>query len=227
MKRRMFLVLAHEHEARNLGLAAQAVGAFGADGLILVDCPIKINQTALICAGSSKQVVIQSRPYNNWTEFWKSEPKGDAVLISSTQGQAAHKDFASVPGNDLKPLYIISTPQHQQNRVIAEANILDTWWPSYLSVTDENLNLAAALALYQVRTLTVQPTPAKMAAFPESAVKEWLNALQMNQAEGDNKAYELIKGLIVDRSFSERELRLLEAVIQQTVRKLTATHPSS
>lgn len=56
--------------------------------------------------------------------------------------------------------------------------------------------------------------------FPESALKEWLQALGFQLDNRDRNAYTVLKRLLLQRLATAKELRMLESIVQQTVRKL-------
>lgn len=90
------------------------------------------------------------------------------------------------------------------------------------------LSLQAFLALSKVLEIPTQQDPTfqpvqnddvKDLRFPEEKIQEWLGALGIDVHRGN--AYSSLKRLLTGRLASQDELRVLSAIIQQTVRKLT------
>ncbi len=227
MTKNLVMVLAHSHEPRDLGHIAQAAGAFGINRLVLVGCKIKIDQIAMLAAGGSKQPALDSVPYEDWATMEKAEGPGRFVL-AHTEAALARSPTSHEPISSDARTYLILCPSTQLARAqksLASPEVLKI--PN-LRMADENLNLIATLALQMLATATKAPdaaTPTPSHHLPQDVVDDWLHALNMDQHKDTGKAQMLLQKILVHPGLSERELSLLEAVLQQTVRKLK--RPSS
>lgn len=240
------VVLVRTIYPRNIGYVSRAMANMGGGRLILVDPQCELNHEAHQGAAGAQQRLIDSIRYASMDEFLRSEPEGVRFAFCRRSKKSMdHMPFSDrlrqlARSNDpvfQSKIYFFFGPEDDglNNDELEYMNFIETL-PIYGEFKSLNLAHAAllALALYgQVRTdsqshgetpvATTDVTEQKDAFyFPDQAIKKWLTVLGFEIENRQESAYSTLKRILLKNVATAKELRILEAIVQQTVRKLSS-----
>lgn len=232
------VVLVRTDYARNVGAAARAMANMGADRLILIDPRCELDENAKQMAAGAQGHLARAQIYPNWEDFYAAE--GQGIRLGMTRRSGKKRKTLSLPQafEELSPdskalghLYLVFGP---------EASGLDASDLAYMNFSChlpiqgefESMNLAQAvlLALFLARQrfpLSDRPTEDVAASvaprpfeFPDAILKDWLKSIGFDISARKASAYLTVRRLLLQNQPTRHEAQVLEAVLQQTVRKL-------
>ena len=233
----------------NIGATARAIENMGAQDLILIDRKCEITFSAQQAAASGQRPLQNRREYKSWSEFFQSEPEGIRIAFSARDGRGrplwdSQEVFTWLKENDPRltkknessavPVYLIFGPEdwglsnEDLEIVHFNANI-----PTYGENPSLNLAQAVLLALFMVRgkwgggqrVLHDGRPPARLLqsrekAFPEDLIKTWLTEMGFDLTQRRINAYTILKRMLLHNVPTQKELRILHIVLNQSIRKL-------
>ncbi len=209
----------------------------GGDRLILIDPQCEIDEAAKQMLAGAQDWLKAVTIYPTWDDFYATEGEGYRIALTRRQGE--RRQIKSLPKTleDLKaqappeagglPLYLIFGPEAHG---LSAQDMAWTNRAAYLPIPGEfkSMNLAQAvmLGLYLAqeavrpfREREPQERP-KAKYFPDDSIKRWLIAMGFSLHRHKASAYLTFKRLLLQNWPSERELHVLEAILQQNIRKL-------
>lgn len=224
----------------NIGAAARAMANMGADRLILIDPKCRItNKTHQMAAGAQIQLK-RITTYKTWEQFYKEEGEGLRLAFTRRGGKKRKifptktilqklKRQKSIKGRNL---YLIFGPEADGLDVsdLAFVNYCCSL-PVYGEFGSLNLAQAVLLALFIVREAFpphkipdqvkgTTPEAVQPFYFPDESIRNWLTAMGFNIQARRGSAYLTLKKLFLQNLPTQHELRVLEAVLQQNIRRL-------
>lgn len=241
----LHIALHHTLYSGNIGSVARAMGNMGAKRLILIDPQCEINSEAKRSAVGCQDFLNQRTVYSNWDEFYKNEGEGLRVAFTARGGKLrpaieAEELFSDIhekyhQKTSTQNIYLIfgredSGLSSEDVELCHHACTLQTFG----DYTSLNLAQAVLIALYtaqkklcpeaQIQTHSIgKESPVSPAFFPKESIREWLLALGLDLSAKRINAYKVLSQLILRNEPSSKELRILEIVLKQTVRKLKET----
>ncbi len=229
------VVLVRPHYSRNVGSVSRAMANMGAQKLILIQPECEINLEARQGAAGAQTHLLEHTSYSSWKDFFDNEPEGLRIAFSAQHKKETDtlsledrvKHLRSEGFLPRLPLYLFFGPEDHglSNEDVAFANFICRL-PIYGPFTSLNLSHAVLLALYICRTwLHSAPTvsaepPSETFHFPESAIQGWLQTLGFEIGDRRTDVYKVLKRILLRNLASDKELRILEAIVNQTLRKL-------
>jgi TrmH family RNA methyltransferase len=233
----IYVVLVRTSFPGNIGSAARALANMGGDGLILVDPQCQVNEEAHLMAAGAQDWLAKIRSYQTWKDFYEAEGEGYRIALTRRAGKRRKLKTLSVTVRELKeqapsaeagrPLYLIFGPE--AHGLSAD----DMAWAhrsASLPIPGEfkSMNLAQAVMLGLFLTqdaLGATKAPAekeklKSKYFPDESIRRWLTAMGFSLQKRRMSAYLTLRRLLLQNWPSERELHVLEAILQQNIRKL-------
>lgn len=233
----------------NIGASARAMSNMGADNLILIAPQCEVTLSAHQAAASGQKPLQNRKVYSGWSEFYAGEPEGIRISFTARDGRGRQvRDFKetlawiknedsrfqgkSVENQEPVQIYMIFGPEDWG---LAAEDLELTHFACSIPTFGENwsLNLAQAvlLALYTVRTewggtktvLDGQKRTKKESneeVFPENTLKTWINEMGFVTDDRNMNAYSVLKRMLLHNIPTQKELRILETVLQQAIRKL-------
>lgn len=232
----------------NIGSTSRAMSNMGAQHLILIDKKCEITFKAQQAAASGQHGFLNRREYASWDEFFANEPDGIRIAFSARDGRGRPVwDFAKVldwirteePRMQKStamalPVYLIFGPEDwglaNTDLELAHfnANI-----PTYGENSSLNLAQATLLALFILRDRWggertaldgQQPerevSSSRSQVFPEEILKTWLIEMGFDLSKPKVNVYTTFKRMLLHNVPTPKELRVLDIVLQQSVRKL-------
>jgi tRNA/rRNA methyltransferase len=236
------VVLVRPKYAFNVGSVSRVMANIGADRLILIDSLCELDQDARKGAAGAQTRLIEADLYKNWADFLAKEPEGIRLAFcGKDKKQMESKNFSEkVPSiiaeatrAGFQNTYLIFGTEDDglSDEDLEFANHILTL-PAYGEFRSLNLSHAVLMALFIYdqarRARNVAPAQATSNAeigfyFPEQALKNWLTTIGFDLENRDTSAYTVLKRLLLSRLPSKKELRVLESIVNQTVRKLRET----
>lgn len=239
------IVLVRPLYSRNVGNVSRAMGNMGGGRLILIDAQCEIDFEARQGAAGSQSHLLELTQYSSWSEFLNTEQNGIRIAFCAREKKETDSvDFAErviqiqkQPEQSLLPLYLIFGPEDHglSNEDVHFANFI-CGLPTFGNFRSLNLSHAVMLALFIYKSsftpsqnkgaLTDVNLGAEVPAnnepfyFPESIIQDWLHALGFEFGERRTDVYKVLKRILLRNISSPKEMRILEAVLFQTVRKL-------
>lgn len=234
------VVLVRTEYPSNLGASARAMANLGADRLILVDPQCQINSKAKQAAAGAQEALQNHIKYVGWKDFYASEPEG--IRIGLTRRGGRKRKVTSLKESLLKlrrsrrapppRIYLIFGPEadgldsDDMAFVHAQCHL-----PVFGQFASFNLAQAVLLALDITReifpvgllpkqTTEVPRAPAQHFYFPDVAIREWLTAMGFDIQARRSSAYLTLKRLLLQKFPTQHEMQVLEAILQQNIRKL-------
>lgn len=241
MKPFITIVLVKTIYPSNIGSAARAAANMGAQRLVLVNPQCEINSKAKQGAAGAQSMLQSHETYKSWDEFYATEGNGIRFAFTRRGGKNRQVDsfkkrLASLQQEDSEnfnqPLYFIFGPE--DNGLAAEDIELAHYacsLPTYGSFASMNLSQAVLLSLFSFHDFIgtkeneidnqeftegfKQPT-----YYPEESLKNWLEAIGFDLSARRKSAYTTLRRLLLKNRPHEKDLMVLEAILQQTIRKL-------
>jgi TrmH family RNA methyltransferase len=234
------VVLARTEYPSNIGASARAMANMGGDRLILVDPRCKVTTRARQAAAGAQKPLKSRVVHKTWQDFYEHEPEGFRLALTRRAGrkrrviplEEALKAIKRSRKNKSNRLYLIFGP---------EADGLDSSDLTYvhecvnLPVFGEfasyNLAQAVLIAMFITRqTFPPQEMPAQTTGkedevvqpfyFPDASIREWLTAMGFDIQARKSSAYLTLKRLFLQKLPTRHEMQVLEAILQQNIRKL-------
>ncbi|NJM09774.1 MAG: TrmH family RNA methyltransferase [Bdellovibrionaceae bacterium] len=233
------VVLVRSEYASNVGAAMRALANMGGERLILIDAQCELDSKARQMAAGAASLLADVVQYKSWDEFYSNEPDGVRIAMTRRGGRKRKvfpfkektTELASA-ANPPAHLFLIFGPEADglNNEDMAFVN-----YACHLPVHGEfaSLNLAQAVLLASfivrenfppamaVQQVTGQDEPAAQPFyFPDRLIKEWLTAMGFDIHARRSSAYLTLRKLFLQNLPTRHELQVLEAVLQQNIRKL-------
>lgn len=218
----------------------------GADRLILVAPQCEVNSQARKGAAGAQSKLASHETYPNWTEFYAKEGKGLRIAFTRRGGkkrtvhslkEAIHSYKEQYLGDFNQPIYLIFGPEDNGlDTSDLEYTNMSCYLPTYGDFPSMNLSHAVMLALFVTQdTLDqsglrerINPSesslePTEPLYFPDERIKEWLTTMGFNINARKASAYITLRRLLLQNMPTDVELQVLEAILQQNIRKLKLT----
>ncbi len=257
------IVLVRPLYDRNVGAASRAMTNMGISKLILIAPQCDITFAAQQAAARGQEPLREVQIYQNWEDFFKSEPEGIRISFTARDGRARQIHdteyvYTKITQSELFlksvkkaiPIYFFFGPE---DCGLSDQDLNLTHFSTYLPTYGKNLSLnlaqAVLLAMFSFRHfINSIPAPAstiflerhqtksvqknakvfskdqkpslKKGGFPEEVLKTWLTELGFNLSHHRINAFTVLKRLLLHSIPTEKELRILEVVLQQNIRKL-------
>lgn len=230
------IVLVRPKYPRNIGMVARAMSNYGLKHLIVIEPQCELTIEANEGAANAQDVLKSATIYPHWQRFYDWEHEGIRIAFSARDGRRRETaDFSEAIATDTdlqeammtKNIYLIFGPE---DHGLAEEDLdyVHRIFRMQLPGENQSLNISHAVlnslcllhAQMQVRHSNVEE-PKEKFFFPEETLRKWLEALNVDiDTHQRVNAYTVIKRLMLKGLPNPKELRMLETVLQQTIRKL-------
>lgn len=223
----------------NIGSVSRVMSNMGIEDLILLQPECKLTYSAQQAAASGQEGLRHSRTYSSWDDLLRHESEGLRIGLTVRGGrerdvrplteilqlcESQHCDKLDLP------IYLIFGPE---NWGLSNEDLEHTHFAASLPWFGENssynLSHAALLALYLFHQVKATPdkSPTKTetedlpaANFPDNTVKLWLESLGFDVTRTGVNVYSVLKRLLLHSVPTEKEVRTLEVVLHQSIRKM-------
>jgi tRNA/rRNA methyltransferase len=243
---RLHVVLVRPIYPRNIGAVSRAMSNMGGDDLILIAPQCEIDYEAQEAAATGQTALRNRTTYGSWEEFYAKNPDGIRLSLTARDGRGRSvRDLTELlpelpnlsPSLQVKTetplsLYLFFGPEDWG--LSAEDLELSHFCcsiPTYGENWSLNLGQAVMLSLFIVRqawggqrtTLDGQQLPRKSSraeVFPENTLREWLLEMKFDLSKKKINAFTVLRRMLLQNVPTAKELRILEIVLQQSIRKL-------
>ncbi|MEK6628561.1 MAG: RNA methyltransferase [Bdellovibrionota bacterium] len=241
------VVLVRSLYERNIGATSRAMANMGAGKLILIAPQCELTIEAQKAAATGQQALQNKVVYKDWNDFYEQEPRGIQIATTARDGRGrqsedlattlthiknTHPDF-SKSSLDSIVIHLIFGPEDWglSAEDIQYANHCCSI-PTYGDNTSLNLAQATLLALFIFRSvlggtkakLEGQQQPRakqkKPLVFPDESLKLWLTEMNISLNKRKMNIFTVLRRMLLQNSPSEKEFRILELVLQQSIRKM-------
>jgi tRNA/rRNA methyltransferase len=215
------------------------MGNIGAGRMIIIDSKCEYNLEARQGASGAQTRLMEANWYPNWDEFFKNEQDGIRIAFCARKKPETDPVSFSERAKEIlpeiqyqRPLYLIFGPE-DHGLSNEDCSLVHHIHQLPIQGDFESLNLSHAvlLALFIIdqtncagdgKTLLLKDNPSEQdtAFFPKESIVAWLDALNMEIGNRRTDAYKVLKRYLLRQRPTAKELRILEAVIHQTIRKL-------
>lgn len=233
---KIHLVLVRTLYPSNVGAAARALANMGGDRLILIDSRCELNSKAHQMAAGAQEALNSAIQYASWESFFASEGEGVRIGLTRRGGKNRKVTPLTEKVTELLPtiehLYFILGPEDDG----LDANDLSLvnftcHLPTFGEFASLNLAQASLLAMFIARSafppeqLPVQHTGQASRSvqplyFPDQLIKDWLTAMGFDVQARRASAFLTLRRLFLQNLPTRHEIQVLEAVLQQNIRKL-------
>jgi tRNA/rRNA methyltransferase len=230
------IVLVRTEYPSNVGASLRAMANMGGDRLILIDPACELDSKARMMAAGAAPLLAEVVRYGSWKEFYAAEGNGVRIALTRRAGKERKvfplpEKVAVLKSAPPENLYLIFGPEADglDAEDLAFAN-----FACHLPVHGEfgSLNLAQAvlLAAFIVResfpagvrqTTGTEAPPVQPFYFPDELIKEWLTSMGFDIEARRSSAYITLRRLFMANQPTQHEYQVLEAILQQNIRKLT------
>lgn len=231
------IVLVRPKYARNVGMVARAMSNYGLQHLIVIDPQCSIDQDAHEGAAQGQGPLEKIQIYPSWQRFYDWEHEGVRIAFSRREGKNREsfefstrlkqdQNFVDTMKN--KITYFIFGPE---DHGLSDDDLDFVHCLAYLDVPGpvQSMNLShavlSALTLCHHFVTEKQKLPeikeTEHFFFPDQTLRRWLEALNIDiTTHSKVNAHTVLKRLLLKGIPNQKELHLLETVMQQTIRKL-------
>lgn len=247
------IILARTLHDSNIGAVSRVMSNMGSKELLLLNPECELTYSAQQAAATGQQALRAARTYKSWDDLLTNETEGLRIGLTARDGRERdvrpldetlrelQSQFAL---NPQLPIYFVFGPEHWglSNDDLDHAHFACSL-PTYGENTSYNLSHAVLLALFIFRSTTMLmdkvddnalPANHKPAAlFPDETIKQWLRSLGFDVTRTGTNVYTVLRRLLLHAVPSEKEIRTLEVVLHQSIRKmneynwLRSTHGNS
>jgi tRNA/rRNA methyltransferase len=236
------VVLVRPMYPSNIGSVSRAISNMGADRLILIDRKCDLDYSTQQAAASGQEAWQTRTEYTSWDEFYKYEGLGLRIALTARDGRGRAvrdlKETLQKINEFHSSLYLFFGPE---DAGLAAEDLTHCHFCTSIPIygLNSSLNLAQAvlLALFIVRE-TWGGVPMKLQGedrhrdqkieslikeqnlMPEVTLKTWLETLGFDLSKEKTNAFTVLQRMMLHNIPTPQELRMFEAVVQQTIRKL-------
>ncbi|MFZ4404083.1 MAG: TrmH family RNA methyltransferase [Pseudobdellovibrionaceae bacterium] len=241
------VVLVRSIYERNIGATSRAMSNMGFHRLILVAPQCELTYEAQKAAATGQEGLQNRITYPSWDEFLKNEPDSIRICFSAKNGKARQaflmEDvYANIQQNapqlngEEPTTVVFHLIFGQEDWGLSNDDLKVAhhcaFIPTYGVNSSLNLAQAALVAMFGFRQafggeLTVlegnpftKINPDKQNVFPDITLKTWLEEMGFDLSQRKINVYSVLRRMLLQNTPTQKELTILETVLQQSIRKL-------
>jgi tRNA/rRNA methyltransferase len=238
------VVLVRTEHSANVGASIRAMANMGVERLIMIDAQCEIDSAAYAMAAGAQEFLPNVVRYGSWKEFFAAEGDGLRIAMTRRGGRkrkvvALESQICEITQTKTENLYLVFGPEAHglDSDDLAMMNF-SCHLPVFGDFASMNLSQAVLLTLFMVRqqfppnaksrqTTGKQESAVQPFYFPDELIKQWIEAMGFDVAARRSSAYLTLRRLFLQNQPTAHELRVLEAILQQNIRKLDPSRPFS
>lgn len=241
------IVLTRSIYERNVGATARAMSNMGFSTLILIEPKCDFTIEANRAAANGQDPLKNRIVYSSWSEFYEKEPRGIQIATTARDGKGRQVEDLETTLKSLKSSHPDFKKKSAEPFVFHLLFGPEDWGlsgddiqyshhccsiPTYGENTSLNLAQATLLAMFIFRSvmggkkskLEGQQKPKalqkKPLIFPDQTLKYWLAEMNIDLSKRKTNVFTVLRRMLLQNSPSEKEFRMLEIVLQQSIRKM-------
>lgn len=210
----------------------------GGGDFICIAPQCELNDQAKEGAAGAQEQLKKVKVYSNFEKFFGAEPEGLRIALSARDLRSNHAEFLDVRMKKLTTqtearfdrVYLFFGPEddglsHSDLGMVHHVCRL----PTFGEFTSLNLSHAVLLSTYLFSSsfadqtfatpTALKPQP-KPSFFPQKTIHEWLEVLGFKLDSPYVNAEKTLSRILLENEPTTEELRVLEAIIQQSIRKI-------
>lgn len=219
----------------------------GARQLILIAPQCEFTMESQKAAATGQAGLQNKIIYSSWEEFYKGEPRGFQIATTARDGRGRIAEDLQTTLTKIKEqapefkkdldtavtFHILFGPEDWglSSEDIQYANHCCSI-PTYGDNTSLNLAQASLLAMFifrqvfggQKSILEGQQKPRaqqkKPNIFPDETLRTWLQTMNIDLSKRKMNVFTVLRRMLLQNAPSEKEFRMLEIVLQQSIRKM-------
>lgn len=231
---------------RNVGATSRAMANMGFDKLILVNPQCEIAFAAQQAAATGQYALQNRKTYKNWKEFYDNEPDSIRIGFTTKDGRARQVKEFKPTLHCLQNESPYFTKESDQSVIIHMIFGREDWGlssedieyvhhacclPTYGDNPSMNLAQAVLIALFMVRETwggiqgkienqILHKRKTMSIDYLNSSLRIWLEEMGFTLDSKRVNVYTVLKRMILQNTPTPKEARILETVLQQSIRKL-------
>lgn len=239
------VVLVRSIYERNVGASSRAMSNMDVTSLVLIDPKCEFTIESQKAAATGQHGLQNKIIYKSWDEFYKNEPESIRIAFTARDGRGRlTKDYAETLTNILENspdlnkksetpycIHLIFGPEDWGLSTEDLENVHHACSiPTYGTNASLNLAQAVLLALFITRQQIggertkldgQQPKRSIQSnVFPDSVLKEFLLEMGYDLNKPKINVFTVLRRLLLQNTPTQKELTILEGVLQQGIRKL-------
>lgn len=230
------IVLVRPKYPRNIGMVARAIANYGDYNLILINPQCELDVEAHEGAARGQEPLENVEIYDTWEKFYDREPEGLRIAFTRRTGKRRESEEFSetlknepdlISANNKRWVYLIFGPE---DHGLADEDldfvhrILHFEMPGKVKSLNLSHAVLTALTLLHTHKVSLQAKEDLIEEpfyFPEKTLKKWLETLNFDLTTHRRvNAYTVLRNMLLKSVPNTKELHILEAALQQTIRKL-------
>lgn len=249
MSTRIHVVLHRPIYPRNIGMCARAMGNMGASRLIIVAPQTELTDEAKQGAAHAQSYLREATIYKDLADFHANEGGGIRIALSGRDNRLKEPELledvvSRAVGEKDHPIHDTTIPIYlmfgaEDDGMTNEEMELCHHicrLPTFGEIVSLNISHAVQLTLYIVRRAlrdsgisaggeSKNPLPLKEEPlyYPQETIRKWLEALGFDLSARRVNIERTLNRILLSRTPTGDELRVVDSVLQQTVRKLSAS----
>lgn len=242
------IVLVRSIYERNVGATARAMANMGFTKLILIapQCEFTIESNR---AAANGQAPLRDRTvYASWDEFYANEPRGNQIATTARDGKGRQVEDLQTTLKSIEQTNAALRKKSEDPFVFHLIFGPEDWGlsgddiqyanhccsiPTYGENTSLNLSQATLLAMFIFRSVfggersklegqqQARAKQKKPMIFPDQTLKNWLEAMNIDLSKRKTNVFTVLRRMLLQNAPSEKEFRMLEIVLQQSIRKMS------
>lgn len=233
-KPHLSVVLVRPIYPRNIGMCARSLLNMGGGDFICIAPQCELNDQTKEGAAGAQAQLRKAKVYASFDDFFANEPEGLRIAMSARDLRSKSSEFlddrmkeiASRDTVGFDRIYLFFGPEddglsHPDLSLVHHVCRL----PTYGEFTSLNLSHAVLLSTYLFSSQfanreTVANPSSESPFFPQKTIHEWLEALGFKLDSRYVNAEKTLSRILLENEPSLDELRVLESILQQNIRKL-------
>lgn len=236
------VVLVRTLYERNIGSVSRAMSNMGAHQLILIDPRCEITYEAQLAAATGQSGLQNRIIYSSWKDFNSHEPESVRISFTTRDGKGRsvlelnnvyqnikeHSPFFRRETTTPFPVHLIFGPEDWGlSGTDLENSHVSAFIPTFGDNLSLNLAQAVLIGLYDLRkswggqqAILDGQQPQRISEFPDHTLKLWLETLGFDLSKRRINVYTVLRRMLLQNTPTQKELSILETVLQQNIRKL-------
>ncbi len=247
------VVLVRSIYERNVGATSRAMANMGLNHLILIEPQCEFTIEANKAAANGQAPFENKTIYKSWAEFYENEPRGIQIATTARDGKGRQVEDLETTLLKLKDFHP-EFKKNSENAFVFHLVFGPEDWglsgddiqyahhccsiPTYGDNTSLNLSQATLLAMFIFRSVYggtlaklegQQPARAqqrKPMIFPDETLKNWLEEMNIDLSKRKTNIFTVLRRMLLQNAPSAKEFRMLEIVLQQSIRKMRSNKPN-
>lgn len=241
------IVLVRSLYERNIGATSRAMSNMGIEKLILIDPKCELTYEAQKAAATG-QAALQNRiVYGSWQEFKDREPESVRVCFTARDGKGRLvrdidevlqdiKDKSPLFQEDLENIPVLHMVFGPEDWGLSAEDLeianFCACIPTFGANWSLNLSQATLLAMFSLRKAwggertqlegsQIRRAPQGVEGIaPDQTLKTWLTEMGFDLSKKKTNVYTVLRRMLLQNTPTQKELVILETVLQQSIRKL-------